>query len=117
MKRKNILFLLICLFTLIFSGCGNQPQTAAIPFVKINNSIFILDSTGIITTELSNVYAEIGAITENVTTVDGAPNESSSCCKIGEKIYQSSANTDEIFVYTKLFSDNDEYRYIKFNKA
>ena len=46
---------------------------------------------------------KIGVITENVSAADGAPNGASSCCRVGEKVYQSSANTHEILVYTKLF--------------
>ena len=117
MKRKGILFVFVFLCTLMISGCGNRSgHMAAFPFVKINHSIYTLDSAGTVIAELPDGYTEIGVITENVSAADGAPDGASSCCKVGEKVYQSSANTHEILVHTKLFSESGEYRYVRFNK-
>ena len=56
---------------------------------------------------------EIGKIEGNASA-DKAQNWYSQGCKVGESIYQSPDRSDEILVYTTLFSGNGEYRYIRF---
>ena len=118
MKRAPLICALICLSTLIFAGCSTHPtQTATFPFVKIQDSIFVLDEHGTTTTTLPDTYGKIGTITAHASSTDIANNGSSSCCQIGDDVYQSSANAEEVFVYTQLFSDDSTYRYVKFCKA
>ena len=62
--------------------------------------------------ELPEGYIEVGEITsnyykdENINGFGAGP-------KVGEKIYQDPEHPEDLYVYTKLFS-NVEYRYIQF---
>ena len=59
MKRKGILFVFVFLCALMISGCGNRSgYMAAFPFVKINHSIYTLDSAGTVIAELPDGYTE-----------------------------------------------------------
>ena len=86
---------------------------AAYPYVMVNNIIYLIDSEGYVASELPSGYVEIGKIEGNASA-DKAQNWYSQGCKVGESIYQNPDITDEIFVYTTLFSGNGEYRYIRF---
>ncbi len=114
--RFSIFAFLILLggVSLLF-GCKNNTEYAAFPFIKISDSIFIIDTDGYVVTELSADYEVIGEV-KNKTNSINCGNGDSSCCDIGDKIYQSVSSKNEIYVYTKLFSGNNEYRYLRFNK-
>ena len=78
-----------------------------------SNIIYLIDSEGYVASELPSGYVEIGKIEGNASA-DKAQNWYSQGCKVGESIYQSPDRSDEILVYTTLFSGNGEYRYIRF---
>lgn len=99
----------------ILEDDNNNPNVnpAAYPYVMVNNIIYLIDSEGYVASELPSGYVEIGKIEGNASA-DKAQNWYSQGCKVGESIYQSPDRSDEILVYTTLFSGNGEYRYIRF---
>lgn len=62
--------------------------------------------------ELPEGYIEVGEITSNYYK-DEEVNGFGAGPKVGEKIYQDPEHPEDLYVYTKLFS-NVEYRYIQF---
>lgn len=111
-------FICIALIVASFAfltGCSSKTEYAAFPFVAIEDLIFLIDTQGVVTTELSDAYALIGEVANR--TNNRTKNGDSSCCNVGDKIYQSVHSPDEIYVYTKLFSGNNEYRYLRFIKS
>lgn len=121
MKRIVSLCSLLCCLTVfgLFPGCrdAQSKNWASMPFVKIKDAIFILDPKGTAALELAEAYMEIGSIKETASNADQAQNNASSCCSIGDKIYQAAGSLDEIYVYTALFSGNNTYRFLRFVKA
>lgn len=90
----------------------------AIPYVKINDVIYIIDSNhpSSTTTKLPEKYVVIGKIERNPSSdkFQKIINGDAAGCKVGEEIFQSPDSPNEIYVYTKLFSGSDEYRYVRF---
>ncbi len=98
----------------------NTPEGSAftIPYVKINDKVYTIDSNypNSTTTELLDEYVVIGRVERNPSTENPQEiiNGDAAGCKVGEEIFQSPNSPNEIFVYTKLFSGNGEYRYVRF---
>ena len=99
---------------------GEQPpisSVSAIPYVKINDTFYTLDSdyTNTTTSKLTDDYMLIGRIERNPSpnTSEEILNGDAAGCKVGEEIFQSPNNLNEVYVYTTLFSGG-EYRYIRF---
>lgn len=91
----------------------NQNVTAdAYPYIMVNDILYLIDSDGYSTSGLPDEYVEIGRVEGNAPAEE-AQNWFSQSCKQGELIYQGS-DTSEVFVYTTLFSGEDEYRYLRF---
>lgn len=109
-----IILILMIFYTVYIHSNDNSSAPGAVPFVKINNIIYIYDSSGWTAKELSNDYIMIGIIKGNSLLPANAQNEEAAGCKIGEKIFQASGAPEEIFVYTKLFNGNNGYRYVRF---
>ena len=114
MKKKIVpvgfFVLIVVLGALILFVTNKHSGTSAIPFVKVNDVIYVYDSTGYKVEELPETYSVIG----NTASASKAQNGYASGLKVGEKIYQTSVKTDEVFVYTSLFSGDGTYRYVKF---
>ena len=125
MKKKNVLIgslvLIVILVALIFvvrnKHSGEFSGAPAIPLVKINDVLYVYDSDGYSVQELPETYAVIGEVIGEVTGKTAAsdiPNGYAFGPKTGEKIFQTSEKTDEVFVYTTLFSSAGTYRYVRF---
>lgn len=100
---------------------GEEPpisSPAAIPYVKINDTFYTIDSdyTNTTTSKLTDDYVVIGRIERNplTNTSEEILNGDAAGCKVGEEIFQSPNNLNEVYVYTTLFSGNGGYRYIRF---
>lgn len=100
---------------------GEEPpisSVSAIPYVKVNDTVYVIDSDypNRTTSELTDDYVVIGKIERNpsLDTSQEAINGDAVGCKVGEKIFQSADNLNEVYIYTTLFSGNGEYRYIRF---
>ena len=105
----------LCLIVAVSSIDLRKPSdVSAIPFVKVNDIVYVYDSTGYKTDELPQEYQLIGEVSGNTNSASNAQNGQASGPKIGEKIYQCPAKTDEVLVCTTLFSADKTYRYIKF---
>lgn len=105
----------LCLIVAVSSIALRKPSdVSAIPFVKVNDIVYVYDSTGYKTDELPQEYQLIGEVSGNTNSASNAQNGQASGPKIGEKIYQCPAKTDEVLVCTTLFSADKTYRYIKF---
>lgn len=92
-------------------------SVSAIPYVKINDKLYIIDSdySGTAATALPDEYVLIGEIERNPGgKSQDIINGDAAGCKVGEKVFQSPNSPDEIYVYTALFSGNGEYRYVRF---
>lgn len=93
-------------------------SVSAIPFVKINDMIYTIDSDHPNTTltELPNEYVIIGKVERNPSSDKSQEiiNGDAAGCKVGDKIFQAPDSPNEIYVYTTLFSGSGEYRYIRF---
>lgn len=119
MRRYKVAMLAVamvavsCVLAVFFAAPQQDFTAPAIPFVRMNDAVYYLSYT---CNFLSENYVVIGEITAEVTSVAEAQNGASAGCKIGEKIFQSPQNTDELFVYTRLFS-GDGYRYVRFKMA
>ena len=99
---------------------GEEPpisSPAAIPYVKINDTFYTIDSdyTNTTTSKLTDDYVVIGRIERNplTNTSEEILNGDAAGCKVGEEIFQSPNNLNEVYVYTTLFSGGG-YRYIRF---
>lgn len=99
----------------------NQPpggSVSAIPLVKFNDMIYIIDSnyTNSTKNELPDGYVAIGTIERNPKTTNPLEltNGDAFGCSIGEVIYQHPEFTNEVYVLTTLFSGDSEYRFIRF---
>ena len=118
MKKKIVpvgfFVLIVVLGALILFVTNKHSGTSAIPFVKVNDVIYVYDSTGYKVEELPETYSVIGEVIGNTASASKAQNGYASGLKVGEKIYQTSVKTDEVFVYTSLFSGDGTYRYVKF---
>ena len=100
---------------------GEEPSIsspAAIPYVKINDTFYTIDSdyTKTTTSKLTDDYVLIGRIERNPSSnmSEEILNGDAAGCKVGEEIFQSPNNLNEVYVYTTLFSGNGGYRYIRF---
>jgi hypothetical protein len=109
-----VLFGITSLFTV--SACTNTIPNMLPPFVRVQNTLYVIDPEGIKVSELSAEYELIGEIQETVLqSID--KNETSNFCSVGDKIYQSKENKNEIYVYTSLYSIDGSYRYLRFVKS
>lgn len=81
--------------------------------VIINDKVYVIAPNNYVASELPEGYVHIGSIKSNDST-DRGTNGYATGCKVGENIFQNPTNPDDIYVYTKLLSGNDEYRYIRF---
>lgn len=111
--------LLLAAFFLIHSNLKNAGgSTSVIPYVKINDKIYIIDPNYPNTSKnvLSDSFVPIGMIEGNSSSnkAQDLNNGDSNGCKVGEKIFQSPNSLNEIYVYTTLFSGSNEYRYVRF---
>ncbi len=104
----------------VINNIVNTPggSVSAIPFVKINDMIYIIDSNypSTTTTELPNEYVIIGKVERNPSSDKSQEiiNGDGAGCKVGDKIFQAPDSPNEVYVYTTLFSGSGEYRYIRF---
>lgn len=109
MKKKIVpvgfFVLIVVLGALILFVTNKHSGTSAIPFVKVNDVIYVYDSTGYKVEELPETYSVIGEVIGNTASASKAQNGYASGLKVGEKIYQTSVKTDEVFVYTSLFPE------------
>lgn len=118
MKQKIVpvgFIVLIVVFGALFFFITNKHSgSSAIPFVKVNDVIYVYDSAGYTVGELPETYSVIGEVVGNTVSASKAQNGYASGLKVGEKIYQTFVGTNEVFVYTTLFSGDGTYRYVKF---
>ncbi len=112
----HVVFLVLVVIVGVLISCVTSMNsgTSAIPFVKINNVIYVYNSAGYKADELPETYSVIGEVVGNTVSASQAQNGYASGLKVGEKVYQTSGKTDEVFVYTTLFSGDGTYRYVKF---
>ena len=98
----------------------NTPEgsVSAIPYVKINDMVYIIDSNypNTTTNELSDEYIVIGKVERNPSSNKSQEKDNGDAigCKVGDEIFQSPDLPNEIYVYTTLFSSSGEYRYVRF---
>ena len=112
-----ILVLAAIIGSVIYFSSDKPVGPAALPFVKINDVIYIIDPAGGETDELPDTYELIGEVVgEAPGSVPRAstPNGYAAGVKIGEKIYQNPESPNEIFAYTALFSGSKTFRYVRF---
>lgn len=113
---KHFFTMLLCCFLLtgLFTGCHEELtfDQPTILYVKADDTTYIFTDEP--THKLPDGYVEIGTVKRQVPTPDEAENGDSACCDIGDNIYQNPDNPKEIYVYTRLFSGKEEYRYLKF---
>lgn len=124
MKKKTVLVcslvLIVVLGALIFVVQNKHGGAPAIPLVKVNDVLYVYDSAGYSVQELPETYSVIGEVLGEATDRTAAgqiQNGYAFGLKTGEKIYQSSVNPDEVFVYTTLFSGAGTYRYVRFTSS
>lgn len=121
---------LLCIFAIVaivlLAACGGEPdpgdlaedqtfnpQLPAIPMVKINDTIYTYVGE---TTWIPEDYQQIGEVTGIMTSVSAMENGEASGPSVGDPIYQSPEQLDEVYVYTTLFSGSeDRYRYVRFH--
>ena len=91
---------------------------SAIPYVKINDMVYIIDPnhTNTTTNRLSDDYVVIGKVERNPFSDKSQEivNGDAAGCKVGDEIFQSPDLPNEVYVYTTLFSGSGEYRYVRF---
>lgn len=91
---------------------------SAIPYVKINDMVYIIDPnhTNTTTNKLSDDYVVIGKVERNPSSDKSQEivNGDATGCKVGDEIFQSPDLPNEVYVYTTLFSGSGEYRYVRF---
>lgn len=114
-----ICLLLLIVVPIIYNYVNTPQESAfAVPYVKINDKVYVIDANhpDSSMTELSDAYVVIGKVERNPTSNQSQEiiNGDAAGCKVGEEIFQSLDLPNEIYVYTKLFSANGEYRYIRF---
>lgn len=104
----------------VINNYVNTPEgsVSAIPYVKINDMVYIIDSNypNTTTNELSDEYIVIGKVERNPSSNKSQEKDNSDAigCKVGDEIFQSPDLPNEIYVYTTLFSSSGEYRYVRF---
>ena len=112
------LVLVASVFLLRNVNTQSDVSVSAIPLVKINDIIYVIDSnyTSSTKAELPEGYVAIGTIERNPKTTNPSEltnGDAFGCC-IGEIIYQHPEYTNEVYVLTTLFSGKGEYRFIRF---
>lgn len=89
MKKKIVpvgfFVLIVVLGALILFVTNRHSGTSAIPFVKVNDVIYVYDSTGYKVEELPETYSVIGEVIGNTASASKAQNGYASGLKVGEK--------------------------------
>lgn len=93
------------------SGENTTLYPTVFPYVIINGTMFYYDASF---HDLPDGYTVIGKVS-SVDPADKGKDGFSVGCKIGDLIFQNPEKTDEIYVYTRLFS-GDKYHFIRFVK-
>ncbi len=129
-KRRAIIWVKIIsaaaclgLFIMMISIIENYVKTpsspvSTIPRVKINDMVYTYDPIPYSNiTQLSKEYVVIGKVERNITAsvqFQDMKNGDSAGCKVGEEIFQSPDLPNEIYVYSKLFGNGEDYWYVRF---
>lgn len=96
----------------------SRSSPSATPYVRVNGMVYVIDPNypDTATLELPEKYVVIGTVERNPSPDESREpmNGDASGCQVGDKIYQAPGSYNEIYVYTRLFSGSEEYRYLRF---
>lgn len=93
---------------------GHREVGGWLPYVNFNDVRYIISpATSDFVTELPEGYVFVGAVSSNDHITDKYSNGYSTCCAVGDEIYQDLSDLQDMYVRTK-FMSNGEFWFMRF---